>query len=128
MTGAETTGARPGAPSKQSWRPLIVIALSMVMMYITSFGINVLISSIVTDLGTTVATLQAVIVAASFIAGSLMVTAGRLGDKFGRKKIFVLGVAIYTIGLTIVVLSPNTTVHRKPPKFVAKRITCSLLG
>ena len=88
----------------------MVIAMSMVMMYITSFGINVLISAIVTDLGTTVATLQAVIVAASFIAGSLMVTAGRLGDKFGRKKIFILGVAIYTIGLTVVVLSPNTTV------------------
>ncbi len=49
---------------KSSWLPLIAIASSMVMMYITSFGVNVLISSIVTDLGTTVATLQLVIVAA----------------------------------------------------------------
>jgi MFS family permease len=93
-----------------SWRPLIVIALSMVMMYITSFSVNVLISAIVTDLNTSVANLQFVIVAASLIAGSLMVTAGRLGDKFGKKKIFLLGVIIYTIGLTIVVLSPNITI------------------
>ena len=90
-----------------SWRPLIVIALSMVMMYITSFSVNVLISPIVADLKTSVANLQFVIVAASLIAGSLMVTAGRLGDKFGKKKIFLLGVIIYTVGLTIVVLSPN---------------------
>ena len=69
-----------------SWLPLMAIAGSMVMMYITSFGVNVLISSIVVDLGTTVATLQLVIVAASLIAGSLMVTAGRLGDKLGKKK------------------------------------------
>jgi MFS family permease len=93
-----------------SWKPLIVIALSMVMMYITSFSVNVLISVIVTDLKTSVANLQFVIVSASLIAGSLMVTAGRLGDKFGKKKIFLLGVIIYTVGLTIVVLSPNITI------------------
>ena len=34
---------------QQSWKPLIAIALSMVMMYITTFGVNVLISAIVTD-------------------------------------------------------------------------------
>ncbi len=95
------------AEKQQSWKPLIAIALSMVTMYITTFGVNVLISAIVTDLKTTVANLQFVIVAASLIAGSLMVTAGRLGDKFGKKKIFVIGVIVYTIGLTTVVLSPN---------------------
>ncbi|WP_163932289.1 MFS transporter [Paraferrimonas sp. SM1919] len=93
---------------RQSWLPMVAISLSMVMMYITSFGVNVLINAIVNDLQTTVVTLQSVIVSASFIAGSLMVTAGRLGDKFGKKRIFVLGVAIYTLGLTGVVLSPNT--------------------
>ena len=96
--------------AKTSWMPLIAIAASMVMMYITSFGVNVLISSIVVDLGTTVATLQLVIVAASLIAGSLMVTAGRLGDKLGKKKIFLTGCILYTIGLVVVVLAPNTTV------------------
>ncbi len=95
---------------KASWRPLMVIALSMVMMYITSFSVNVLISAIVTDLKTSVANLQFVIVSASLIAGSLMVTAGRLGDKFGKKKIFLLGVIIYTVGLVIVVLSPNIAI------------------
>ncbi|MEH6552418.1 MAG: MFS transporter [Pseudomonadales bacterium] len=96
--------------AKASWLPLIAIAGSMVMMYITSFGVNVLISSIVQDLDTTVATLQLVIVAASLIAGSLMVTAGRLGDKLGKKKIFMTGVILYTLGLVVVVLAPNTTV------------------
>ena len=82
----------------------------MVMMYITSFGINVLIRPIVQDFGTSVGTLQLLIVAASLIAGSLMVTAGRLGDKFGRKKVFLVGAVLYTVGLIVVVLSPNTMV------------------
>jgi MFS family permease len=95
---------------KKSWKPLITIIFSMVMMYVTSFGINVIIGAIVKDLQTTVANVQFVIVSASLVAGSLMVTAGKLGDKFGRKKIFVLGVAIYTIGLITVVLSPNIAI------------------
>ena len=67
--------------TQASWKPLISIALTMTMVYITSFSINVLISAIVGDLGTTVAHLQLVIVAASLIGGALMVTAGRLGDN-----------------------------------------------
>ena len=59
------------AEKQQSWKPLIAIALSMVMMYITTFGVNVLISAIVTDLKTTVANLQFVIVAASAARGAM---------------------------------------------------------
>lgn len=95
---------------RTNWNPLIAIVASMVMMYITSFSINVLISPIVTDLGWSVSGLQLVIVSASLIAGSLQVTAGRLGDKVGKKKIFILGTIIYTIGLTIVVLAPNSNI------------------
>ena len=85
----------------------MIIIGSMIMMYVTSFGVNVLIGSIVQDLQTSVAKVQFVIVSASLIAGSLMVTAGKMGDKFGKKKIFMIGVLIYTIGLTAVVMSPN---------------------
>lgn len=96
--------------TKMNWKPLIVIILSMIMMYITSFSINVLIAPIVTDLNWSVSGLQLVIVSASLIAGTLMVTAGRLGDKIGKKKVFLIGSIIYTIGMTIVVLSPNSTI------------------
>ena len=95
---------------KMNWKPLIAIIFSMIMMYITSFSINVLIAPIVQDLSWSVSGLQLVIVAASLIAGTLMVTAGRLGDKIGKKKVFLTGSIIYTIGLTIVVLSPNSTI------------------
>jgi len=95
---------------KTNWKPLITIIFSMIMMYITSFGINVLIGPIVKDLGWSVSGLQFVIVAASLVSGTLMVTSGRLGDKIGKKKIFLLGSIIYTIGLIVVVLSPTSTI------------------
>ena len=94
--------------NKMNWKPLIAIIFSMIMMYITSFSINVLIGPIVQDLNWSVSGLQMVIVAASLVAGTLMVTAGRLGDKIGKKKVFLIGSIIYTIGLTTVVLSPNS--------------------
>ena len=88
------------AQPRQSWRPLAVIALSMVMIYITSFGINVLIAPIVTDLQTSVANLQLVIVAASLIAGSLMYLIE--GEEGGYMSIPVGGywavVTITTLG------------------------------
>jgi MFS family permease len=95
---------------KMNWKPLIAIIFSMIMMYITSFSINVLIAPIVQDFSWSVSGLQMVIVAASLIAGTLMVTAGRLGDKIGKKKVFLIGSVIYTIGLTIVVLSPTSAI------------------
>ena len=94
--------------TKQSWFPLIVVVFSMVAMYTTSFGINVLISPIVKELEWNISGLQMMIVAASLITGSLQVTAGRLGDKLGKKKIFLIGTIIYTIGVTLVVLAPNS--------------------
>ncbi len=39
-----------------------------------------------------------------------MVTAGRLGDKLGKKKVFLTGVILYTLGLAVVVLAPSTAV------------------
>lgn len=96
--------------TNMNWKPLIAIILSMIMMYITSFSINVLIGPIVQDLEWSVSGLQMVIVSASLIAGTLMVTAGRLGDKIGKKKVFLIGSIIYTIGLTIVVISPNSAI------------------
>ena len=94
--------------TNESWYPLIVIVFSMIMMYITSFSVNVLISPIVKDLEWSISGLQMVIVAASLISGTLQVTAGRLGDKLGKKKIFLIGTIIYTIGITLVVMAPNS--------------------
>ena len=96
--------------TKQSWFPLIVIVFSMMMMYTTSFGINVLIAPIVQEFKWNISGLQLVIVSASLIAGSFQVTAGRLGDKLGKKKIFLWGNIIYTIGIIIVVLAPNSLI------------------
>ena len=39
-----------------------------------------------------------------------MVTAGRLGDKLGQKKIFLTGCILYTVGLCVVVFAPNTAI------------------
>jgi EmrB/QacA subfamily drug resistance transporter len=59
---------------------------------------NVAISQLVEDFDTTVTTIQAVIALYALVMAGLMLTGGKLGDIFGRRRVFAIGLVIYGIG------------------------------
>jgi EmrB/QacA subfamily drug resistance transporter len=59
---------------------------------------NVAISQLVEDFDTTVTTIQAVIAFYALVMASLMLIGGKLGDIFGRRKTFAVGLVIYAVG------------------------------
>src|SRR5215213_4787380 len=59
---------------------------------------NVAISQLVEDFDTTVTTIQAVIALYALVMAGLMLTGGKLGDIFGRRRVFAVGLVIYGIG------------------------------
>ena len=59
---------------------------------------NVSISQLVADFDTTVTTIQAVITLYALVMAALMLTGGKLGDLFGRRRVFVIGLVIYGVG------------------------------
>src|SRR5262245_23741643 len=66
---------------------------------------NVSISQLVADFDTTVTTIQAVITLYSLVMAALMITGGKLGDLWGRRRVFAIGLVIYGIGSALTAAS-----------------------
>jgi EmrB/QacA subfamily drug resistance transporter len=66
---------------------------------------NVAISQLVADFDTTVTTIQAVIAFYALVMASLMLTGGKLGDRWGRRRAFTIGLVIYGSGSALTAAS-----------------------
>src|SRR5688572_33089322 len=68
---------------------------------------NVSISTVVADLDTTVAAMQAAITFYTLTMAAFMLLGAKLGDVWGRRRAFVIGSIVYALGSLITALSPN---------------------
>jgi len=82
----------------RKWIPLVVLALALSIIIIDTTILNVSIKAIITDLNTTIQNLQWVIASYSLTLAAFTITGGRLGDLFGRKRMFMLGAILFAIG------------------------------
>ena len=89
------------------WLPLIVLSAALMIIIIDTTVLNVSIRNIIEDLGTNVQSIQWVISAYSLTLAALTVTGGRLGDLFGRKKMFIIGAILFAAGSLITSFAPN---------------------
>jgi MFS family permease len=88
---ADGAGAKLAAP----WI-LTATILGSSMAFIDSTVVNVALPALQAHLGGTVIDMQWVVEAYGLFMGSLILLGGSLGDVFGRKRIFLLGVTIFT--------------------------------
>ena len=84
---------------------LITLAAAQFLMVLDQSVMNVSISQLVEDFDTTVTTIQAVITLYSLTMAALMVTGGKLGDIWGRRRAFRIGLVIYGAGSALTALS-----------------------
>ncbi|HSX57978.1 MAG TPA: MFS transporter [Candidatus Saccharimonadales bacterium] len=91
----------------KKWTVVAILAIAQFVMVLDSTVMNVSISQVVKDLGTTVSGLQAAITFYTLTMAALMLTGGKLGDKWGRLNAFKIGAVVYGIGSLITALSPN---------------------
>ncbi len=68
------------------------------MAFIDGTVANVALPSIQTDLGATLAEAQWVVQAYALLLATLILVGGSLGDRFGHRRVFVLGISIFTLG------------------------------
>ena len=80
------------------WAILAVLAAAQFLMVLDQAVMNVAISQLVEDFDTTVTTIQAVIAFYALVMASLMLIGGKLGDKLGRRRAFLIGICIYAVG------------------------------
>jgi MFS family permease len=94
----------------KKWLVIIILAISQFVMILDSTVMNVSISTVAKDLGTTISGMQAAITFYALTMAALMLTGGKLGDKWGRHNAFRIGSVVYGIGSLITALSPSLAV------------------
>ncbi len=89
------------------WGVLAVLGAAQFLMVLDQAVMNVAISQLVEDFDTTVTTIQIVIALYALVMAGLMLTGGKLGDLWGRKRAFVIGLCIYGTGSALTAVSWN---------------------
>ncbi len=79
------------------WLALIVLCLGTLMEVLDTTIVNVALPSIRTDLGFTVDSLAWVVNAYMLTFGGFLLLGGRMGDLFGQRRIFLYGIAAFTL-------------------------------
>src|ERR1700693_4374513 len=95
--GQLTIDARPSPRSGDSrWLALVILCTVFLMIVLDQTIVNVALPSIKNDLGFSQAGLAWVVNAYLIAFGGLLLLAGRVGDLLGRKRIFLIGLAMFT--------------------------------
>lgn len=82
---------------RKRWWALIVLCLGVLMIVLDGTIVNVALPTIREDLGFTEASLVWVVNAYMLTFGGFLLLGGRLGDLFGHRRLFLLGITLFTV-------------------------------
>jgi EmrB/QacA subfamily drug resistance transporter len=104
-------GTLPGLTERsRRWWTLAGACMGLFVLMLDSTVINVALPDIARDLDATTAGLQWVINAYLLVMASFVVTAGRLGDIVGRRRVFLIGMATFAGGSVVAAMSDTERV------------------
>ena len=93
----------------QRWRILAVLVLALLVTSIDHTIINVALPRLVGDLGASAADLQWVVASYTVVFAGLLLTAGSLGDRFGRRRGLLVGLTTFLAGSIAAASATSTT-------------------
>ena len=94
---------------EHSWVPLIIVALASFIIALDATFMNVSISQVVADLNTDVSTIQMIMSFYTLITAAFMLLSAKLQDIVGKKKLFLIGTALYGVGTFTAAISSSAT-------------------
>jgi MFS family permease len=86
-----------------------ILCIAQFVMVLDTTVMNVSISQVVSDLHTTVTAVQAAITLYALVMAAFMLSGAKLGDLWGRRRAFTIGIAIYGVGSLTTALSGSIT-------------------
>jgi len=93
----------------RKWWTLLAVCVATFMLLVDVTIVNVALPSIQRDLDASLTSLQWVVDAYALMLAALMLTAGSLADRLGRKRMFELGVLVFTAASLLCGLAPSST-------------------
>ena len=95
---------------ERRWTLLAVLCLSLVMVVMAVSGLNVALPTLQRELDASATMLQWIVDAYALVFAGLLLTAGALGDRFGRKGALLVGLAVFATGSVISGFAGSATV------------------
>jgi len=102
-----TSGAPVEVPASPLKKMLVPLALAQFICSFAGSNMNVMINDISRDLHTDVQGVQVCITLFLLVMAALMIPCGKLTDRYGRKRLFQLGLLIYGVGAILSAVSPG---------------------
>src|SRR3954449_10781981 len=97
----------PGAVRRSARGVLLPLALAQFICSFAGSNMNVMINDISKDLDTTVQGVQVAITLFLLVMAALMIPGGKLTDRYGRKRCFLVGLTLYGIGALLSAVAPG---------------------
>src|SRR3954467_10948854 len=94
---------------ERRWWTLIAVSVATFMLLLDITVVNVALPSIREDLDASFTDLQWVVDAYALTLAALVLTAGSLADRLGRRRVFAIGLAIFTSASLLCALAPDPT-------------------
>src|SRR5215510_8175964 len=107
MTQRVSTDAPETAKSNQ--RLAILLAMAMFVLVVDTSLMNVSISAVVRDIGTTVSGVQSAIALEALVSAAFILIGSKVGDLIGRKLAYVLGLLGYAVGALAMAFAQSLT-------------------
>jgi EmrB/QacA subfamily drug resistance transporter len=99
--------ARLIASENRKWWTLAAVSFGLFMIMLDNTIVNVALPSIERDLHMSISSLEWVVTAYALTFAALLITGGKLGDYYGRRKMFTFGLAIFTLSSLACGFAPN---------------------
>ncbi len=96
-----------GATDRHRWLVLAICCSSLFVVGLDNTIVNVALPTIQTDLDARVSQLQWVVDAYTLVVASLLILGGSTADRFGRARIFKIGLALFTAGSLLCSIAPT---------------------
>jgi EmrB/QacA subfamily drug resistance transporter len=104
-----TSDGQLAAQDRRKWWVLVAMVFGLFMPMLDNLVVNVALPTIQHKLGAGVSGLQWIIDAYTLTFASFMLTGGALGDLYGRKRFFMTGLVVFTLGSLLCGLSGSTS-------------------
>src|SRR5215212_3820235 len=121
-TATAEPGRAPGGADPRRWIALAVVLIAGFMQLVDISIVNVAIPSIQRDLDATYAQIQWVLAGYQLAFAVMLITGGRLGDIYGRKRLFMIGMSGFTLASALCGLAQS------PEMLIGSRVLQGLFG
>ena len=93
--------------SRRRWIGLVFISIAVSLIIVDSTIVNVAVPSIIEELGISSTEVQWVQEAYTVVFAALLLLFGSLADRFGRRRMMLIGVVIFTLASVLAAFAPS---------------------